>query len=61
MKSKLENAQLKKEITELSNMNAELLLRPEGPVSIELGKKFLQLGNMMDNSPQLGEKLTTQL
>lgn len=36
-----ENKRLKQEVIKLSNENTELLLRPEGPICIELGKKFL--------------------
>lgn len=35
--------ELEQKVKQLSDENTELLLRPEGPVSIELGKKFLQL------------------
>lgn len=41
VKLMMENNQLKKENKELSKTNTELLLRPEGPICIELGKKFL--------------------
>lgn len=50
-KLELKLKELEQKVRQLSEENTELLLRPGGPVSIELGKKFLQLG----------EKLTTQL
>lgn len=40
--------ELEQKVKQLSKENTELLLRPEGPVSIELGKKFLQLSNTMN-------------
>lgn len=40
---------LKKENAVLSGINTELLLRPEGPVSIELGKKFIANSDKQQN------------
>ena len=45
----IENERLEKENQRLSKENTELLLRPEGPVSIELAKKFIENGDKQQN------------